>query len=189
MEPKSLDLIINELKKLPSSQRSVLIAIDGYGGSGKSTFAAKLRTALSIAFVFNIDDFIVKEKITDSSSDKSVFDRRRLEQQVLLPASRGEQIRYQRLIWKSNSLSEPITVPDADYLIVEGISSYHPDIAGYYDHKIWIDTPIEVARERGRARDAGNENAQHWDRWAENDLLYQKHFHPERAADSIVSGT
>ena len=93
---------------------------------------------------------------------------------MLLRASWGEQIRYQRLIWQSNSLSEPIVVPDVDYLIVEGISSYHPDIVSYYDHKIWIDTPIEVARERGRARDAGNENAQHSDRWAEDDLLYQK---------------
>ena len=170
---------MTELKKLPARQRAVLIAIDGYGGSGKSTFAMKLRTALSSAFVFNIDDFIVKEKITDSSWDKSVFDRNRLEQQVLLPASRGEQIRYQRLIWQSNSLSEPIVVPDVDYLIVDGISSYHPGIASYYDHKIWIDTPIEVARERGRARDAGKENAQHWDRWAKNDLLYQMPFlHP-----------
>lgn len=189
MDPTSIDLIVNDLIKLSSNQRSVLIAIDGFGGSGKSTFAAKLRAALSSAFVFNIDDFIVKERIAESSWEKSVFDRSRLEQQVLLPACRGEQIRYQRLIWKSNTLSEPITVPDVDYLIVEGISSYHPDIASYYDHKIWIDTPIEVARERGRARDAGNENARHWGRWAENDLLYQTRFHPERAADSILSGT
>ena len=183
-----IDRIIGELKKLPATQRPVLIAIDGFGGSGKSTLVANLRTALASAFVINIDDFIIKERITDSSWDKSAFDRNRVKQQVLLPASRGEQVRYQRLIWESNSLSEPIVAPDVDFLIVEGISSYHPDIADFYDLKIWIEIPIDVARERGRARDAGNENAQHWDRWAENDLLYQQNFHPDLTADFVVSG-
>lgn len=183
-----IDRIIGELRSLPGTQRPVFIAIDGFGGSGKSTLAAKLRTTLVSAFVINIDDFITKERVFDLSGEKSSFDRNRLKQQVLLPGSRGEQVRYQRLIWESNSLSEPIVVPDVDFLIVEGISSYHPDIASFYNLKIWIETPIEMAKERGRARDAGNENAQHWDRWAENDLLYQQKFHPELAADFVMSG-
>lgn len=183
-----IERIIDELRSLPVTQRPVFIAIDGFGGSGKSTLAAKLRTALVSAFVVSIDDFITKERISDLSEDKSSFDRSRLKQQVLLPGSRGEQVRYQRLIWESNSLSEPIVVPDVDFLIVEGISSYHPDIASFYSLKIWIDTPMDVAKARGRARDGGNENAQNWDRWAENDLLYQQKFHPELAADFVVSG-
>lgn len=165
------------------------MAIEGFGGSGKSTFAAALKDALVNAFVVNIDDFIVKERITDSSWDNGAFDRRRLETQVLIPASANDRVSYQRLVWETNTLSGPIVVPKVHYLIVEGISSFHPDIAHYYDCKIWIDTPIEVARERGRARDGGNENAQHWDLWAANDLAYQEHFHPEHVADLVVSGT
>lgn len=183
-----IERIVGELKSLPVTHRPVLIAIDGFGGSGKSTFAANLKMALASAFVINIDDFITKERISDLSENKNSFDRNRLKQQVLLPGSRGEQVRYQRLIWESNTLSEPIVVPNVDFLIVEGISSYHPDIASFYSLKIWIDTPMDVAKERGRARDAGNENAQSWDRWAENDLLYQQKFNPELAADLVVSG-
>jgi uridine kinase len=86
---------------------------------------------------------------------------------------------------ESNTLSAPKVVPDVSYLIVEGISCYHPSIAQYYDYKIWVDTPIEIAKERGRARDGSNENVQYWDLWAENDLAYQQKYHPEKIADII----
>ena len=189
MNHSPLSEIVTELRRRRQDDSIFLVAIEGFGGSGKSTFAASLKDALGSAFVVNIDDFIVKERIIDSSWDKSAFDRQRLEAQVLIPASGKKQVRYQRLVWDTNKLSAPITVPNVDYLIVEGISSYHPDIAHYYDYKIWIDTPIEVAKERGRSRDGNNENAQHWDLWAANDLAYQEHFHPDQVADSVVNGT
>lgn len=170
-----------------SDTKPVLIAIEGFGGSGKSTIAEKLKNELESAYIVNIDDFIVKEKILEQSWDKGGFDRSRLEGQVLIPASTGQAVAYQKLLWDTNTLSEPILVPQTDYLIIEGISSYHPDIAKYYDYKIWVDTAIEVAKERGKARDGDNENAQHWDLWAENDLRYQQKYHPEKVADFIIA--
>jgi uridine kinase len=186
MSQPSLAEIAGELRRRRQGTAPFLIAIEGFGGSGKSTFAAALKDALGSAHVVNIDDFIVKEKIT-APWEEGAFDRDRLEVQVLRPASDHQRVSYQRLLWDTNTLSDPIVVPTVDYLIVEGISCYHPDLAHYYGYKIWIDTPIDIARERGRARDGDNENAQHWDRWAENDLSYQERFHPELAADLIVS--
>gem|GEM_PF-4860923 len=29
------------------------------------------------------------------------------------------------------------TLPGSRYVIIEGISSYHPNIAHYYDYKVW----------------------------------------------------
>ena len=43
------------------STKLVMIGIEGYGGSGKSTVAKQLAANLSSAWVVNIDDFIVKE--------------------------------------------------------------------------------------------------------------------------------
>ena len=110
-----------------------------------------------------------------------------LEQQVLQPAVAGERISYQELLWETNTLSEPKLVPSVSYLIVEGITCYHPDIAKYYDYKIWVDTPIEVAQARGQARDATNENKAMWDLWASNDTAYQQKYHPASSADFILS--
>ncbi|MBW4061040.1 hypothetical protein HJC99_00500 [Candidatus Saccharibacteria bacterium] len=179
------DEIAASIKSAKISNKPVLIAIEGFGGSGKSTFAGQLTEALGDAAVIGIDDFIVKEKMDEPAWEGS-FDLMRLKDEVLIPASRGQTIRYHKLLWATNNLSEAINVPFASYLIVEGISSYHPDIADYYDYKIWIGTPIEVAKARGQARDAGNENESKWDVWAQSDLDYQHKYHPEQAADFTV---
>ncbi|MDB5169721.1 MAG: putative phosphoribulokinase [Candidatus Saccharibacteria bacterium] len=182
----TVEQIASEIKQKTAGRKPTLIAIEGFGGSGKTTFATRLRDALGKAYIVNIDDFIVKEKLTESSWDKGGFDRERLERQVLQPASKQELVQYQELIWETNTLSEPKVVPEVNYLIIEGISCYHPRIQHYYDYKIWVDTPIEVAKARGKKRDAGNENADKWDMWAENDLAYQAKYHPESKADFVI---
>lgn len=184
----TLQEVTDAIESSSLDKKPILIGIEGYGGSGKTTFANKLCDNLSNAWVVNIDDFIVKEKVSEPSWDKGGFDRDRLESEVLLPASNGMPIQYRELLWATNELSAPNVVPDVDYLIIEGISCYHPNLSHYYDYKIWIDTPIDVAKSRGKARDAGNENVDKWDIWAQNDLDYQSVYHPELQADFIVSG-
>lgn len=182
----TLQEISAKINEQPLKRKPMLVAIDGFGGAGKTTIAQKLKDMLGNAYVVGIDDFIIKEKLTEQTADKSYFDRKRLEQEVLKPAREGKQIAYRRLEWVENTLSTPVVVPDIDYLIIEGISSTHPDIAQYFDVKIWVDTPIDIAKERGHARDGSNENAQHWDLWVANDLRYQEKYHPERQADFII---
>jgi hypothetical protein len=89
ISPTEIALTIKQSSK---QHKPILIAIEGFGGSGKTTFANQLKEALGSTYVVNIDDFIVKEKITEPSWDKGGFDRKRLEEQVLLPASKGQPI-------------------------------------------------------------------------------------------------
>ncbi len=186
----NLEIIAERIERFhPLSNNQVLIAIEGFGGAGKTTIAEKLRDLLDNAFVVSIDDFIIKERIADASWDSGIFDRGRLERQVLLPLSNGERAHYQRLIWETEELSDFIEIPRVRYVIVEGISSYHPDIASYYNFKIWIDTPLKIARERGRARDVDTENVQHWGIWVNNDIIYKEKYHPEKEADFIFDNT
>lgn len=181
----TIEQIAEQISKDKSRVWPVLIAVEGFGGSGKTTFANKLADILGDAYVINIDDFIVKEKLAESSWDKGAFDRERLEEEVLAPITAGKSATFRKLIWSANELSAPVSVPDTKYLIIEGIASYHPKIARYYTYKIWIDTPMEIAKERGHARDGSNENAAHWALWAANDLAYQDKYHPEEQADFI----
>ena len=181
--------ISDAIKNDANTHKPVMIAIEGFGGSGKSTLASELKTFLADAYVIGIDDFIIKEKLTDVSPDKIGFDRVRLERQVLIPATSGKSVSFERLEWADNKLSQPVRVPITKYLIIEGISSYHPDVAKYFDYKIWVNTLIEVATRRGRLKDAGNENEQHWDLWAKNDLDYKQKYQPEQRADFILDNT
>ncbi len=170
-----------------SERRPQIIAIEGFGGSGKSTIAQKLGAELGSAYVVSIDDFIVKEKLAMSSWDDGAFDRKRLEEQVLRPLSIGRPANYQRLKWASNTLGEFIAIPDVDYVIIEGITAYHPDIEHYYDFKVWIDTPLDIAQMRGHTREGSNENAKYWALWAENDRRYLQRYHPEHRADYTIA--
>lgn len=178
--------IAEKIQRVHFEHYPILVAIDGFGGSGKSTLVDQLKELLQNAEIVHIDDFIVKEKLDEPTWDKGAFDRDRLERQVLIPAKQGHLVSYQKLHWAENILSGHFIIPSCNYLIVEGISTSHPDISHYYHFKIWVDTPIEIAKRRGHARDASNENANKWDLWAENDLAYQAKYHPERYADFLV---
>ena len=181
-----IDLPSDLIEKIENLPKPAIIAISGFGGSGKTTVAEMLHEAFPSSYVVHIDDFIIKEKLTEPSWDKGTFDRDRLAAQVLKPLRDGQKASYEKLVWASNELSDPVKIPSVELVIVEGISCYHPNIADYYGLKIWVDTPMEIAKSRGHARDGSNENAQHWDLWAANDLAYQKVFHPDRVADFVI---
>lgn len=55
----SIKDITSSIQQRADDSRTILIAIEGFGGSGKSTIAEKLKDALGNAYVVNIDDFIV----------------------------------------------------------------------------------------------------------------------------------
>jgi uridine kinase len=81
--------LVAELENRLSHGRPVLIGIEGFGGSGKTTFATELRPALDSAYVVGLDDFIVKDKLANAPWDTGAFDHVRLQQQVLQPARTG----------------------------------------------------------------------------------------------------
>jgi uridine kinase len=177
--------ISNKIKKKHPKHKPIIIAVEGFVGSGKSTLAAKLKNELGDAYVVEIDDFFIKGKISDAN--KSNFDRKRLEEQVLLPIKNGRPAAYQKLEYSTNTLSKFIKVPDVKYLIIEGVSTFHPSIVGYMDYKIWVETPRDVADERGRKRDKelGDYDDELWEHWTKTDQDYIDLYHPEEAADFV----
>src|SRR4029079_19771826 len=70
-----------------------LVAVDGYGGAGKSTFAARLAAALGGAAVVNTAAF--------ATGEPGVEWWPRLEREVIAPLSAGEAARYRRWDWQA----------------------------------------------------------------------------------------
>lgn len=189
---QSFNDISSKIKKNQPDHKPVIMALEGFVGAGKSTLAAKLKAELGDAYVVEIDDFFLNDKVKDDTrANVDRIDRKRLEEQVLLPIKNGQSAAYQRLEYPTDNLSDFIKIPDVQYLIIEGISSFHPSIADYMDYKIWVDAPRDVADARGVKRDKerGDYEDELWQHWASTYQDYVDLYHPEVLADFTVDNS
>lgn len=187
-------MIVEEIAEKVKQQNfkniPVIVAIDGFGGAGKSTLAKDLQNELQSATVVEVDDFYVFGMLSDAN--KSNFDRARLKEQVLEPLKQGKLASYQKSIDEDNPLSDFFDVPQVTYIILEGVSSLHPDILDYIDFKIWLDVPADVAKRRMPERDtrAGKEHGDElWSHWTNTYQEYKDLHRPDLLADLIVNYT
>ncbi len=157
-----------------------LVAIDGRGGAGKSTFAKRLAEAAGGAPVIETDDF--------ASWDNPLDWWPRLLDQVIEPLSRGEAACYQRYDWPTASLAEWITVDPAPIVIIEGVSSGRSEWSEHLSYVVWIETPGDLRLRRGLERDGDSALAE-WESWmADEDAHFARD--PTRArADVEIDGT
>jgi uridine kinase len=173
--------------------RPFLLGISGFGGSGKSTLAARLSIALPSAQRVSIDSFWLPENdFLAPDGEYPCFDRERLRREVLESVRLSKPVRYQCLDDREKDFEAWRTVPDCRVLIVEGCTLFHPALRDYFDAKIWVDCPLEVATARGIARDnaqfsTGGESGDmtaHWkERWEPNEQYFMAKHHPENCAD------
>jgi uridine kinase len=173
-----LDAVVEQILKRPGPVR--LVAIDGPGGSGKSTIADRLSDAAGGAPIVHTDDF--------ASWDNPINWWPRLFDQVIKPLANGELGRFQRYDWPSDSLREWHSVPRSPIVIVEGVTSARWEWLQHLSFVIWVETPRELRLERAVERDGPSALAD-WERWmAEEDDHYLRDPTKERA-DMVIDGT
>ncbi len=169
-----------------------IVAIDGGGGAGKTTFATFLRKVIPDSFVVKIDDFYRPPQLRIPLQSVEVinpnmdWDRLRM---LVLEAVRGDRdISYQLYDFKAGTLSgDTIHVPkDASTIIVEGVWSYQEAFIDFYDYLIWLEAPADIRLERGVKRD-GEDLRQVWiDEWIPIDEYYQKSYQPKLKANCVI---
>lgn len=155
--PTDLDGLAHRLAALRPSLGPVrLIGVDGYAGSGKSTFAARLAAALGGAPVLHLDDL--------ASHDALFGWTERLAAQVTGPLSRGETARFARYDWQRRDFTRTGELPPARAVLVEGVGAGRRALRPRLACLLWMDLPRAVAHGRGMRRD-GPEQAEFWDGW------------------------
>lgn len=135
-----------------------IIAIDGLGGSGKSSLARAITAAISGAAHVEYDWFHLPQAEISNSAHR--FDYGRLTQEVIDPFRRGvRSFEIRRYNWGYLSgkvdgfAEEPVRLQEVALIVVEGCGILNPAISNLFDLKIWVDTSAEESLARGVKRD------------------------------------
>jgi uridine kinase len=164
----------------PRGRRTVLVAIDGRGGAGKSTLANLIAARLPNVTTVRTDDF-TRPRVTG-------WDWRRLKEEVLEPLARDRPGRYRRHDWGTDAPAEWHDVPVGGLVVVEGVGAMRSELGRYWDRAIWVECGRALRLERGVARDGEAMRAQWTNVWMPEEDRYVRRDRPRARADHVVSG-
>jgi uridine kinase len=168
--------------------RPRVIAVDGRGGAGKTTFARRLREAIPGAEIVHTDDvawwhsrFGWAQEMIDG---------------ILTPLRAGQDVSYMPPGWAAHGRTGEIVVPAAvPVVIIEGVGASRRELARLIDAAVWVQSDFGEARERGLRRDRAErpdldeaKAAHEWDEWMAEEIPFLLADRPWRRADLIVSG-
>ena len=182
------DDLIKQIELLLEKKERVVVAISGYGGSGKSFLADKIcdhfsiphKTVLRMDFL-HADDTQAKDGIFDEH-DWALIVR------ILKDIHAGKRLHYASRGFRGHS--EVFDEPLPKVVVAEGVRLLRPEVMQYFDVAVWIDCPVELATKRAKDRDREQgEDEQHLKRWdtewvPQNDRYFNT-IHPDKLADFI----
>jgi uridine kinase len=156
-----------------------LVGVDGCGGSGKTTFAARLSVAGGGWPIVHTDDF--------ASHDVPIEWWPRMLEQVIEPLSRNERSTYRPYDWIRRQPGPEKRVDPADVVVIEGVGAIRSAWRARLTKSVWVDAPREVRLRRGIDRD-GEGLREFWMQWMDEEDRYISAEDPRSHADLIVDG-
>jgi uridine kinase len=161
-----------------------IIAVDGFGGAGKSVLCKQLTDLLSNSIAIQTDNFIVHPH------EPNVFDHdwQAIEDKVLIQAKTAKQVVIKTYDWKTLSKVPDVKVKVPKYVVVDGIGLLDPKYSRYFDLKIWIDCPYALSLERCKRRDKeeGTDHDELWNTvWGPGEKAYFERSRPDMRADLL----
>lgn len=160
-------------------RRTTLMAVDGHGGSGKSTFAARLAEHEGVSVV-HTDDFA-------NLGVTAGLDVSRLLEEVVVPLTQHRPARYRRFDSRAGRWAGWQRVPAGGVVVVEGVSVLRSELTPYWDATVWVDAPMEVCLRRGLERDDPEQEPQ-WQMWLREEDEYIAREDPRSRAQLVVAG-
>ncbi|GIF41540.1 uridine kinase family protein [Actinoplanes xinjiangensis] len=162
--------------------RPRVIAIDGRGGAGKTTLAARLRDAVPNSAVVHTDDVAWNHACFDWGP--------LLAGHVLQPLHRGEPVDHRPDAWISHGRPGSITVPAGlDFVWVEGTGVIREELARWLDASIYLQGDLDDQDRLLLARDGDSpEHREHVANWMREELPFLLREQPWSRATLIAAG-
>jgi uridine kinase len=173
------DLADEVLASSPRLGEIRLVAVDGPGGAGKSTFARRLAATIGGTPVVHTDDFASWE------NPLGWWDL--LEGLCLSPLAQGRMARFRRYDWAMRMRDGSVWVPPAPVVILEGVSASRLAIVDRLSLAVFVDAPRDVRLGRGTDRDGPSMRSQ-WADWMTEEEAFFAADGTQARADLVVDG-
>ncbi len=178
----------------------LICAVSGVDGVGKTTLADELVTPLQNAGLnvtrASIDHFhhprsrrYARGRYSPRGFFEDSFNLDRFEQYLLRPLlpDGNRQLTLQAFDHRTDQVvaSEPVTLPEAAILLVDGIFLLQPRFRKYWHYAVWLDAPFEVTCQRAADRDQGHPDPDHFSnqRYVKGQRRYLRACRPLELAD------
>lgn len=197
---------IEQIKSRYSSDRTLLVGIDGLGGAGKSTISEQLcRKLWEDGFkvtVFHIDDFIHPKVIRYNENYPEWECYYHLQWRydyflnaVIRPAKAGQNVNQEIALYdKENDAyrTERFCIEKGSIIITEGIFLQRSELEGCFDYMIYMDIPEELRLRRvlerdGYIGDRAEIQAKYENRYFPAERYYVEQYRPEQKADCVIT--
>ena len=175
----SLERLIQTARasRAPVGVATRLIAIDGPGGAGKTTLAARLTEELQAA-VIHTDEF--------ASWDNPINWWPEMLERALKPLAAGESAHYQPTAWGGEERA-PVVIEPGETVVLEGVTASRSAFRPYLAYSIWIETARAVRLQRGIDRDGADARVQ-WERWMAEEDRYIESERPYEHVEVVCRG-
>lgn len=165
----------------PRCGDTVVIAVDGPSGAGKTDFSRALAERLPGAYILRMDDMYPGwDGLEQAVSD--------LHEQILAPIARGERAEYRSWDWEHERYADWHSLPVTKLLLVDGVGSGARPNADLESVLIWLEADPDVRFGRGIERD-GEAYRPHWQRWAAQEQALYAADATRQRADLILDTT
>ncbi|HEY1645284.1 MAG TPA: hypothetical protein VGF75_02765 [Candidatus Saccharimonadales bacterium] len=183
-----LDLKTKLLAKPPMNSKYYLLAIDGRGGSGKTTLSVYLQKLLPDFSVICGDDYF--EPI-DHPVAWGGYNEERFFNDVIVPLQQIKtDVGFRPYDWDNEPhiVDSPVVIEKG--VVIDRCYSFSFDLN--YDFKIWVETPRDITLERGISRSTMPRDRAEvvWQElWKPMEDRYIATTNPMGSADIVIDGT
>lgn len=180
--------INDKISEVLAEKNSVLIAIDGPCGSGKTTIANFMELSLGCN-VIHMDDFFLRpeqrseERISVPGEN---IDHERFEKEVLVPLSEERDFSYLPFDCSTQTFGEMISVKNKRITVIEGSYSCHPELFKYYDFSVFIDIDRSLQLKRIEGREGTERLSVFVEKWMPLEESYFSEFDIKNKCDIVI---
>ncbi len=185
--------LVEQIMQLPKPKVELpvtVIAVDGRGGSGKTTFANQLAKHIG-AQIVHTDDFANWENKFNWTDE---FISR-----IIEPIQNGtERLTYPRSRWAINKPRGPIVNQRVKpILVIEGVGATRSELRDFISYAIFFDATLERCYQGRIERERANpyyphltemQKMQKWHTWVDEENIFFAKERPKEKADVILDG-